>query len=87
MFNIGDKVVCKLNEDNFFGFKYVHIYSITGICCDKKYRRFEDIIEVDDVSFRKYSIDGRYNFDDYFITLKEARKLKLDKLTNKLCLK
>jgi len=74
---VGDKVICiKHCGNDRTEFIKNKICTVTGV--------FKFEYEIDYYNFSIISKTNHYNFDDYFIALKEIRKQKLDKL-NSLC--
>ena len=78
---VGDTVYCIQNY-RFLRFKYGNCYKITKLVFRNSKTQDELIyIKVDDYIFNvKFSETSNRNFDDYFISLKEYRKLKLQNL-------
>jgi len=75
MFKPGDRVVCKYVDNSEYITRYFilnEIYTITKVS--------KVVVYVGELAFKKVWAKEHYNFDDYFITLKEYRKQKLDKI-------
>ena len=87
MLKVGDKYYCIKNRDLYNNVhKSDHVYKITRINLDYDYigLNTELNIEFDDGYFYSLIPDNEfYYFYDYFITLKEYRKQKLNKLCSK----
>jgi hypothetical protein len=75
MFKVGDRVVCKYVDNDVYinrNLKLNEIYTITRVS--------SLVIFIDKLAFKKESKNGHYNFDDYFMYLKDYRKQKLNKI-------
>lgn len=78
----GDKILCTKNyniENNTVLYKKNNIYTITDIIEDSNGINNRYIIDNYLSFYIKHQISD-WCFDDYFISLKEERKLKLDKI-------
>lgn len=87
---IGDKVYCKkqMNESDNIWFYRDKYYKIVAVGIGSRCRWVNIASEVEEyptvmipISFTiKGPVGSSYYFDEYFITIKELRKKKLDKL-------
>jgi len=77
MLKVGDKVICKNNKGVFkyhgdIRFKIGETYVIKRINVD--------YVEINQSGFKIISQNDCFNFDDFFMTLKEYRKQKLKRI-------